>query len=97
MIGVVATLKIQADKAQEFEGAFRDFIATVKASEPGCLSYELTRSRTEPETYRTLELYRDEDSVTAHETAPYTRAAGARIMACLVPGGASIEHLDVVS
>lgn len=97
MIGVVATLKVQAGKAEEFEGVFRDFIATVKASEPGCLSYELTRSRNEPDTYRTLELYRDQASVTAHETAGYTRAAGARIVACLTPGGASIEYLDVVS
>ena len=95
MIGVVATLKAQAGKGAELEEIFREFIATVKASEPGCLSYQLTRSRSEPDTYKTLELYRDQAAVQAHETADYTRAAGARILACL-EGRVPIDYLDVV-
>ena len=55
MIGVVATLKVQPDKTAEFEAVFLDLAAKVKGNEPGCLLYQLTRSKTEAGTYKVLE------------------------------------------
>ena len=95
MIGVVATLKVQDGKGQEFEAVFRDLMAQVKANEPGCLSYQLTRSRTDPNTYKVLELYRDEESLKHHGGTDYFKAAGAKMMGCL-GGRPEIEYLDGV-
>ncbi len=95
MIGVIATLRIQDGKAQAFEDAFRDLTAQVKANEPGCLSYQLTRSRTDPNTYKVLELYKDQAAVSLHGETPYFREAGPKLGATLaaIP---DIEYLDAV-
>jgi len=45
MIGIVAVLKIQDGKAEEFEGVFRELSLKVRANEKGNLLYQLTRSR----------------------------------------------------
>lgn len=95
MIGVVATLKIQDGKDAEFEQVFRELSAQVKANESGCLMYQLTKSRTEPNTYKVLELYRDADALKHHGGTEYFKAAGPKMGGCL--GGApTIEYLDAV-
>ena len=66
MIGIVAVLKVQDGKGPEFEKVFLDLTAKVRANEPGNLLYQLTRSRADPDTYKVLELYRDQDALTAH-------------------------------
>ncbi len=45
MIGVVVNLSIQEGKEAEFEQVARDLMAKVKASEPGCLTYQLYKSK----------------------------------------------------
>jgi len=96
MIGVVATMKIQDGKAAEFEQAFTDLAAQVKANEPGCIFYQLTKSRTDPNTYKVLELYASQDDLTAHGKSDYFRAAGPKLGAVLA-GRPEIEYLDAVS
>jgi quinol monooxygenase YgiN len=95
VIGVIATLRVQDGKATEFEAAFRDLAAQVKANEPGCLSYQLTKSRTEPNTYKVLELYKDQEAVTHHGNTAYFEAAGPKLGVTLaaIP---DIEYLDAV-
>lgn len=95
MIGVVATIKVQDGKGGEFEQIFRDLTAKVKANEPGCLVYQLTKSRTEPNTYKVLELYRDQDALTQHGGSDYFRAAS-KAMGAHMDGRANIELLDSV-
>ncbi len=95
MIGVVATLKVQDGKGAEFEAVFTELMAKVKANEPGCLIYQLTRSRTEATTYKVLELYVDEAALKAHGQSDYFKAAGARMGPCLA-GRPEIEYLDAV-
>lgn len=95
MIGVVATIKIQDGKAAEFEKVFLDLSAKVKANEPGNLAYQLTKSRTEPNTYKVLELYANEDALKAHGGTEYFKAAGPAIGAC-VAARPEIEYLDAV-
>ena len=95
MIGIVATLKVQDGKGAEFEGVFRDLAEKVRANEPGNLMYQLTKSRADPNTYKVLELYKDQDAVTLHGGTEYFRAAGPKMGPCLA-GRPEIEYLDGV-
>jgi quinol monooxygenase YgiN len=95
MIGVVAVLKVQPDKTADFEKVFLDLAAKVKANEPGCLTYQLTRSKIEAGTYKVLELYASEDALKAHGGSDYFKAAGAA-MGPLLAGRPEIEYLDAV-
>jgi quinol monooxygenase YgiN len=94
-IGVIATLRIQADKTAEFEAFFGDLARQVRANEPGNLAYQLTRSRTEPNTYKVLELYQDQDALTHHGGTDYFKATGPKFAAVLA-GRPDIEYLDGV-
>jgi len=95
MIGVVATLKIQDGKGAEFEGVFGELTAKVRANEPGNIVYQLTKSRTEADTYKVLELYKDQDALTAHGQTEYFRDLGRKMGACLA-GRPDVEYLDAV-
>ncbi len=94
-IGIIATFKIKADKIAEFEGVFATLAKAVLANEPGCLAYQLTRSRTDPTTYKVLELYKDQAAVTAHGGAEYFKTAFPKLSPTL-DGTPNIEHLDGV-
>jgi len=95
MIGVVAVLKVQPDKTADFEKVFLDLQNRVKANEPGCLVYQLTRSRTEAGTYKVLELYASQDALKHHGETDYFKAAGAA-MGPLMADRPEIEYLDAV-
>ena len=95
MIGIIATLKVQEAKAAEFEAIFKDLAEQVRANEPGNLFYQLTKSRTEPETYKVLELYKDQDALTHHGQTDYFKAGGAKMGPCMA-GRPDVELLDAV-
>ena len=93
MIGIVATLKIQDGKNAEFEAAFKEAMAAVRANEPGNFFYELVKSRTDPNTYKVLEFYKDEAAVHAHRDAAHQREFGGKV-GPLMGGRPEIELLD---
>lgn len=95
-IGVVATLKVQEGKNAEFEAIFSELAAQVRANEKGNLAYSLTKSRIDPNTYKVLELYADQDALTLHGQTEYFKAAGPKLGPCLA-GRPEIEYLDGVS
>jgi quinol monooxygenase YgiN len=95
MIGVVAVLKVQPDKTADFETVFLDLQQKVKANEPGCLVYQLTKSRTEPGVYKVLELYASQDALKHHSGTDYFKAGGAA-MGPFMAGRPEIEYLDAV-
>lgn len=95
MIGIIATLKVQDGKGSEFEGIFNDLAQQVRANEPGNLLYQLTRSRADANTYKVLELYKDQEALTHHGQTEYFRAAGPKMGPCLA-GRPDIEMLDAV-
>lgn len=96
MIGVIATLKIKDGTAEAFEAVFRTLSAAVRSSEPGNLSYQLTRSKTDPLVYKVLEVYADQEALTAHGASAHFRAAGPGLGACL-DGRPEIEYLEGVA
>ena len=95
MIGVVAKLFVQEAKAAEFEKIFTDLAAKVKANEPGCIMYQLTKSRSDAGVYKVLELYANEEALKAHGGTDYFKAAGAA-MGPTMAGRPEIEYLDGV-
>ena len=95
MIGIVATIKVQEGKGADFEAVFLELTGKVRANEPGNLLYQLTRSRTEATTYKVIELYKDQDAVTAHGGSEYFRDLG-RKMGAFMAGRPEIEYLDAV-
>jgi quinol monooxygenase YgiN len=95
MIGIIATLKVQDGKNAEFEAVFRDLAGKVRANEPGNLLYQLTKSRSDPNTYKVLELYKDQDALTTHGGTEYFKAAGPKMGPCMA-GRPEIEYLDAV-
>ena len=94
-IGVIATLKIQPGKEAEFEAFATELAKQVRANEPGNLAYQLTKSRTEPGTYKVLEVYKDQDALTHHGGTDYFKAAGPKLGGVLA-GRPEIEYLDGV-
>lgn len=94
-VGVIATLKVQDGKGPEFEAIFTELAKQVRANEPGNLAYQLTKSRTEPNTYKVLELYKDQDALTHHGGTDYFKAAGPKLGGVL-GGRPEIEYLDGV-
>jgi quinol monooxygenase YgiN len=94
-IGIVATMKIQEGKNAEFEAFFGELAKQVRANEAGNIAYQLTKSRTDPQTYKVLELYTDQDAISAHGQTDYFKAAGPKFGAVLA-GRPEIEYLDGV-
>lgn len=70
-IGVIAKLKVQLGKNQEFETMTKQLVAAVLANEKGCLLYALHQSREDPQTYIFLERYVDKEALQAHTKTEY--------------------------
>ena len=78
MIGIVATLKVQHGKGAEFEALFKDLAEKVRANEAG---HGVLSAHQEPhraDTYKVLELYKDQDALTPRPERPLPRAGAAR-------------------
>ena len=95
MIGVVATLKVQDGKGADLEKVFGELAAKVKANEAGCLIYQLTKSRTDPNTYKVLELYKDQAAIDVHGKSDAFKAAAAG-MGGTTAGRPTVEYFDAV-
>ena len=95
MIGVVAKLKIQDGKQAEFEQVAKDLMAKVKANEPGCLTYQLYKSKSDPQTYIFMEQYANAEALESHGKTEYFQAAGPKMATCLA-GRPEIERYDIV-
>ena len=90
-IGVIATLRVQPGKEEEFEGVFAELAPAVAANEPGNSYYKLFRTA-ETGTYKVLECYDDMAAVEAHRASTHFREIGARFGPWLT-GAPDIERL----
>lgn len=95
MIGVVAKLKIQDGKQDDFEAAGKDLMAKVKANEPGCLTYQLYKSDADDSEYIFMEQYASQDALDAHGKTTYFAAAMPLLGACLA-GAPDIQTFKIV-
>ncbi|MFZ4071734.1 MAG: putative quinol monooxygenase [Caulobacterales bacterium] len=95
MLGVVARIKVKPGQEDAFLraiGALRD---AVKAQEPDTVTYDCFRSRTNPQEFVMLEVYRSQAALDAHQKAPHFLAAGAALMPTF-DGMPAIEIFDGV-
>lgn len=92
-IGVIATLRVQPGKEAEFEAAFAELAAAVRANEPGNSYYRLFRARGDESVYRVMECYDDQAAMDAHGASDHFRSLGALLGPCLA-AAPEIERLD---
>ena len=94
-IGVIATIKVQAGKNQDFENEFTKLVEQVLANEEGCTFYALNRSKSDPQSYKVLEQYSTAQALQAHGNTDYFKAANA-VLGSMVAAAPEIEILDGV-
>ena len=92
-IGIIATLKVQADKASEAEEIFRSLQEQVTKNEDGNLFYSFFKAA-EGE-YVVLESYKDEAALAAHGSTDYFKAAGKK-MAGFMAGPPDIKRMPSI-
>ncbi|MBI1251943.1 MAG: antibiotic biosynthesis monooxygenase [Alphaproteobacteria bacterium] len=93
MVGVIARIKVKADQVDTFKGVFKGLMADVRANEPGNVYYELFQAKDDPTQFTVMEMYVDQDSLTAHGATEHFRAAGPKLGPCL-DGPPKIEYLN---
>jgi quinol monooxygenase YgiN len=71
VLTVVATLKAAAGKGDALAALLVEQAAAVRRAEPGCLTYRVHRSTTDPEQFLFYETYADDAAFAAHRTAPH--------------------------
>lgn len=94
-IGVVAKIRIQEGKNEEFEAVFKELSDAVRANEPGNNFYALHKSQSDPLLYVVLEQYADMAAFQAHGASPHFKEGGKKMGACLA-GAPEVELLDGV-
>ncbi len=92
-IGMIATLKVQDGKAEEFAEVFRDLSAKVLANEPGCNFYAAHQDPADPNTFVILEQYKDQEALAAHGQSDHFKAAQPAMGACLA-GAPDLKMLN---
>jgi len=94
-VGIIARLKIQEGKNEEFVGIFKELMAAVHANEPGNNFYALHQSGSDPQTYIVLEQYADQEALDAHGKTDHFRSLGAKMGGCMA-GAPEIELMNAV-
>lgn len=77
-IALIATLKIQEGKSEEFENIFSELEAAVRANEPGNNFYACHRTD-DPTEYVVLEQYVDEAALDAHRSSDHMKEIGSKL------------------
>ncbi len=79
MLAVIAELQVKEGSEAEFEGIMLDLAAAVRANESGNQIYELTRPTEGSGAYLVMELYTDEQALSAHRQTEHFRASSAKL------------------
>ena len=75
MIGVIAKLNVKEGCEAQFEEVMLNLADAVNANEPGCIMYQLCK---DPDgNYVVMEMYQDEEAMTAHGQSEHFKASGA--------------------
>jgi quinol monooxygenase YgiN len=93
MIAVIATMRVKEGLGPQFERDFAEFAAKVRRDEPTIQLYQLTRSRSEPNTYRIMEIYPSQAAIDAH-SAYLQKAAPTNNLGQLFAAPPELEFLD---
>lgn len=67
---IIVRWTIKPAHVAEFERTMRAHVAATRASEPGCLRFDLAVDKTAPRTYHLFEVYADDAALAAHAQSP---------------------------
>ena len=82
MIAVIATLKAKEGKEEELVGVLKALGSKVLANESDCKLYQLSRSKSDPQTYVLMERYTDGAALAQHSNTEYFKAGIPNMIAC---------------
>ncbi|MBT7643020.1 MAG: antibiotic biosynthesis monooxygenase [Rhodobiaceae bacterium] len=95
-VGYVATLKVVDGKQAEFEAAFANMQAAVKADEPGTLQYDLCQDEADATTYRVMEQYENLDARKVHGKSAAFGAAAAPLGGGVMAGAPEVVPVKMI-
>jgi quinol monooxygenase YgiN len=93
MLAVIAKLNVAEGKEADFESAMLGLAEQVRANEPGNHLYTLCKDA--DGNYLVLELYENEEALTAHGQSEHFKASGAKF-AGVMAGRPEIQRLEVI-
>jgi quinol monooxygenase YgiN len=94
MIGLVVKIPVKDGHQAAFEAAMQEFVAAVKANEPGCIFYSLTKEQGSAATYVMMEQYKSQADIDHHNSTPHFQALLGKI-GSLLDGAPVTWTLDV--
>ena len=97
MIGIVGKLKAKPGKAKELEALLKELSVLAKTHEPGMLSHNFFRSRTDANLFVAVEVFRDQAAYDAHSQTQHYKDH-LPVIGALIDrsGGGGIELFDVI-
>ena len=97
MITQLARFEAQKGKELQAYEALKKMAAAVKANEPGCLIYAITRGQVNPREIYVYEIYQDQASFDAHRRTDHLREWQASLDQVLDRTSFNVEILDEVA
>jgi quinol monooxygenase YgiN len=83
VIVIFAKTHVHPYMVEKFETAVAEYERRVNADEPGCVIYCMTRSTTEENVYRNVEIFLDEAAMAVHGKSAHFLAAVEATEGCL--------------
>ena len=97
MITVLSRFEMQKGKEDMALQAVNRMGEAVKAEEPGCLVFSVTRGQVNHQEIYIYEVYRDKEAFELHRKTPHQRELQAAFDDCLDRASFNIEILDQVA
>jgi quinol monooxygenase YgiN len=88
---IVATIKAKAGQEAQFQETALKLVAAVRANEPGCLLYTLSKGD-DPSTFVFMERYKDEEALKAHRGTEHFKTLG-RAMGAFMDGPPTVLRM----
>jgi quinol monooxygenase YgiN len=88
---IIATIKAKAGQENDFQAAALKLVAAVRANEPGCLLYTLSKGEV-PSTFVFMERYANEEALQAHRGTEHFKTLG-RAMGTFMDGPPSVLRM----
>ena len=88
---IVATIKAKQGQEAQFQAVALELVAAVRANEPGCLLYTLSKGD-DPSTFVFMERYADDEALATHRGTQHFKRLG-RAMGAFMDGPPSIQRM----
>lgn len=95
MLVIVATVRTRPGMAARYARLCAQAIPRFRAANPGMIFYTIARSHEEPDTFRAIEAYEDEEALRRHMASALLRESMAELRDCIAE--VSIERHDALA